>query len=101
MLTQLFSVFDAIRMYGHDEDFDPPIEAKFLPTDAPPGSAEKIEALRRRVELGQPLWHVRDRCDFRGLELGKVDLKYKASEASRMGNIKVCLRPQTGGKAFS
>ena len=32
----------------------------FESTAAPPGSAEKIEVLRRRVELGQPLHHPLD-----------------------------------------
>ncbi len=38
-----------------------------MPTDAPAGSPEKIEILRRRVELGQPLWHDDDRVDYSGL----------------------------------
>jgi hypothetical protein len=61
------NVFEAILKYGHDEDFDPFVDAKFLPTDAPAGSQEKIEVLRRRVELGQPLWHNDDRVDYSGL----------------------------------
>ena len=36
-------------------------------TDAPAGSDEKIETLRRRVEMGQPLWHELDREDYAGL----------------------------------
>jgi len=61
------NVFEAILKYGHDEDFDPIADGKFLPTDAPAGSQEKIEVLRRRVELGQPLWHNDDRGDYIGL----------------------------------
>ena len=61
------NVFEAILKYGHDEDFDPIADGKFLPTDAPAGSQEKIEVLRRRVELGQPLWHNDDRVDYSGL----------------------------------
>jgi len=61
------NVFEAILKYGHDEDFDPIADLKFLPTDAPAGSQEKIEVLRRRVELGQPLWHNDDRVDYSGL----------------------------------
>ena len=40
------NVFEAILKYGHDEDFDPVVDAKFLPTDAPAGSQEKIEVLQ-------------------------------------------------------
>ena len=61
------NVFEAILKYGHDEDFDPEPSADFLPTDAPAGSPEKIDVLRKRVELGLPLWHDNDRMDYTGL----------------------------------
>lgn len=61
------NVFEAILRYGHDEDFVPHEDNHFIPTDAPAGSPEKIEVLRRRVELGQPLWHNTDRVDYSGL----------------------------------
>jgi len=61
------NVHEAILKYGHDEDFNPIEDATFLPTDAPAGSQEKIDVLRRRVELGQPLWHEGDRVDYSGL----------------------------------
>jgi hypothetical protein len=61
------NVFDAILKYGHDEDFDPEASEDFQPTDAPAGSPSKIEILRRRVELGLPLWHDQDRVDYSGL----------------------------------
>lgn len=61
------NVFEAILRYGHDEDFIPRDKDGFNPTDAPAGSAEKIEVLRRRVELGAPLWHGEDRVDYSGL----------------------------------
>jgi hypothetical protein len=61
------NVFEAILKYGHDEDFAPDAGDEFGATDAPAGSAEKIEILRRRVEQGEPLWHTEDRCDYSGL----------------------------------
>ena len=61
------NVFEAILRYGHDEDFVPQESSEFLATDAPAGSQEKIDVLRRRVELGQPLWHNSDRVDYSGL----------------------------------
>jgi len=61
------NVFEAILRYGHDEDFVPNEDNHFQPTDAPAGSPEKIEVLRKRVELGQPLWHTTDRVDYSGL----------------------------------
>lgn len=61
------NVFEAILKYGHDEDFAPVESDDFEATDSPAGSDEKIEDLRRRVELGQPLWHTEDRMDYTGL----------------------------------
>ncbi len=61
------NVFEAILKYGHDEDFSPDAGDAFVATDAPAGSAEKIEILRRRVEMGEPLWHGEDRADYSGL----------------------------------
>lgn len=61
------NVFEAILKYGHDEDFAPSADGNFSPTDAPAGSEDKIELLRRRVETGQPLWHEEDRRDYSGL----------------------------------
>jgi hypothetical protein len=64
---KIYNVFEAILKYGHDEDFVPEGREDFQPTNAPAGSAEKIEELRKRVELGMPLWHVDDRKDYSGL----------------------------------
>jgi hypothetical protein len=66
-MDNVTNVFEAILKYGHDEDFDPSDHLGFSATDAPAGSPEKIEALRKRVELGQPLWHGEDRRDYTGL----------------------------------
>lgn len=62
------NVFEAILKYGHDEDWLPDnAQPHFECTDAPAGSPEKIEILRRRIELGLPLWHDNDRFDYNGL----------------------------------
>ncbi len=61
------NVFEAILKYGHDEDFSPIVSEEFEATNAPAGSETKIEALRRRVEEGLPLWHEEDRADYSGL----------------------------------
>ena len=61
------NVFEAILKYGHDEDFAPAATSDFAATNAPAGSDEKIEILRKRVELGLPLWHDSDRVDYSGL----------------------------------
>ena len=66
-MSQCKNVFEAILRYGHDEDFVPQEDDDFTATDAPAGSSDKIEVLRRRVELGQPLWHNTDRVDYSGL----------------------------------
>jgi hypothetical protein len=61
------NVFEAILECGHDEDFVPHETDDFQPTEAPAGSRAKLETLARRVELGLPLWHPADRCDYSGL----------------------------------
>ena len=61
------NVSEAILKYGHDEDFVPFENEEFSPTNAPAGSDDKIELLRRRVEGGLPLWHQDDRRDYSGL----------------------------------
>ena len=52
------TVHTDLMLRGHDEDFADVSAA--WPTDALCGSAEKIEVLRARVELGQSLWHPSD-----------------------------------------
>ena len=64
---KITNVFEAILEYGHDEDFVPHESEGFEATDAPAGSDEKIEMLRQRVAMGQPLWHELDREDYAGL----------------------------------
>lgn len=64
---RISNVFEAILKYGHDEDFIPSQGRSFVGTDFPAGSPEKIELLRGRVQMGQPLWHDEDRCDYSGL----------------------------------
>jgi hypothetical protein len=66
-MAQVRNVFEAILRYGHDEDFNPEPTNGFEATNAPAGSQEKIEILRRRIELGLPLWHEEDRVDYSGL----------------------------------
>lgn len=62
-----FNVFEAILRDGHDEEFRPEHSDDFSATDAPAGSQAKIDELRKRVELGMPLWHDSDRHDYSGL----------------------------------
>ncbi len=52
----------ALEEWDNTADQKPPDH--FKPTDAVPGSAEKLEVLARRVELGLPLWHEKDRKDY-------------------------------------
>lgn len=64
---QYQNVFDAIANDGHDEFFAPTETEQFVPTDAAPGSHEKIALLRKRVSEGLPLWHQCDRGDYSDL----------------------------------
>ena len=67
-MDEVRNVFEAILKYGHDEDFVERQSDEFVPTSAPAGSRAKIDALRRRVERGEPLWHEEDRVDYSGLK---------------------------------
>lgn len=61
------NVFEAISMFGHDEDFAPLETDEFSSTEAPAGSPEKLDILAARIERGLPLWHDEDRPDYSGL----------------------------------
>jgi hypothetical protein len=66
-MTRFQNVFEAINHDGHDENFFPKTSQEFSPSDAAPGSDEKIELLRQRIAMGLPLWHEKDRGDYAGL----------------------------------
>ena len=72
-MKQYPTVHDAVREESRqgvsgDQDFQPTAhlygKTPFVPTDAAPGTNEKIEVLRRRVATGLPLWHDHDRKDL-------------------------------------
>lgn len=67
------TIFEALTKYGHDEDYEPKPDTLFFPTMFSPGSEEKIEVLRQRVELGLPLWHKDDEeiCTVTGIGADK------------------------------
>lgn len=62
----------AIEQYGHDEDYIPTNPCS--PTDAKPGTPEKIAVLCERVQLGQPLWHEDDEVTLGALNHSAVAL---------------------------
>jgi hypothetical protein len=66
-MSRFQNVFQAIDCDGHDENFVPNLADSFQPTDAAPGSDEKIKLLRDRIAQGVPLWHEGDRRDYAGL----------------------------------
>jgi hypothetical protein len=57
---------------GYNAGCEEPTRSDHQPTSTVPGSREKIEVLRQRVELGQPLWHDEDRQDYAGMT-GAID----------------------------
>lgn len=60
------SMFDAIRILGHEMDYEPfSIPA---PTEARPGSEEKVRVLQARLEAGEDLYHPDDACIVASLE---------------------------------
>lgn len=55
----------ALLVFGYDHK-NPDIKNYYQPTDAAPGSPEKIAVLHARALAGFPLWHPSDRADFNG-----------------------------------
>lgn len=58
----------AVDAHGRDFFFEPEPSPNFAPTNAEPGSQEKIEVMRLRVELGLPIHHQHDRKDYEGVK---------------------------------
>ena len=58
-------------LFGTCHQFVPNAEAE--PTEHPPGTQEKIELMRERLENGQPLFVDGDRQDFEGEAPGRVE----------------------------
>ena len=50
-----------LALLGCDDDYKPDAPQPTRVSNALPGTPEKIEELRRRVECGEPLWHPEDR----------------------------------------
>ena len=61
--------YDYVLRFGnHPVDWEV-AETLFQATDAIPGSLEKVEILKKRAALRQPLFHPNDRVDFLGIGL--------------------------------
>lgn len=61
------SVLDAIKLGVWDFEPEELRIGEFDPTEALPGSREKLDVLAERVRLGLPLWHQSDRLDCENL----------------------------------
>ena len=58
------SVLEAIKMGIWDfepEEYD---DSEYQPTQAMPGTSEKLNVLSERVRRGLPLWHPADRITY-------------------------------------
>ncbi len=58
------SVLEAIKLGIWNFEPETVNHEQFEPTDAPPGSPEKISVLAQRLQQGLPLWHPRDRQGY-------------------------------------
>ena len=58
------NVFEEVDLTGNDENFIPAITEDFSPTDALPGTPEKVRVLAERVRNGVPLWNPEDRTSY-------------------------------------
>lgn len=75
------SLLDAIKLGVWDFE---PVEVpprEFQPTDALPGTEEKLQILAERVASGLPLWHPEDRLRYdQRLVAGTTELSSRAVE---------------------
>jgi hypothetical protein len=69
------NIFNYLAARGYDDDFEPD-RLPAMPTAEKPGSLEKINVLRRRLEAGEDLKHPFDRTDFSLLVKGKRGLSW-------------------------
>ena len=60
----LNSVLDAIKSGIWDFEPEQQPSAAYAPTDALPGTDEKLPILAERVRRGLPLWHPSDRITY-------------------------------------
>ncbi len=58
------SVLEAVKMGLWDFEPERVDRNRYSPTDALPGSTEKLSILKQRLQLGLPLWHPDDRLYF-------------------------------------
>jgi hypothetical protein len=70
------NIYQAVDAAG---EFEPDEAREFEPTSTEPGSREKIEVIRSRLEQGLPMWHPQDRvhehADFDGTDYSLARLR--------------------------
>jgi hypothetical protein len=78
------NIFQALMTVGHDEDFEPATSGPR--TLAAPGSFEKVEVMRRRIELGQKLFHPGDEWILASHESARV-MGHNVIQIARMKRV--------------
>lgn len=63
-MSKATDIYEYVLMWGKTKRLATDT-TMFTPTDATPGSPEKIEILRDRVSRGLPCFHPKDRVDYR------------------------------------
>jgi len=61
------SILEAIQQGQWDFEPAHTAEGEYSPTEALPGSNEKVRILAERLRRGLPLWHSEDRQDYEDL----------------------------------
>jgi hypothetical protein len=77
------SILDAIKLGLWDFEPDELRIYEFDPTEALPGSTEKLDVLAERLRCGQPLWHQCDRLDCEDLPAERLPLSFLAGRRMR------------------
>jgi hypothetical protein len=93
MIDKPRNIFDAIRIYQHDEDYMP--YAIPEPTAARTGSVEKVLVFCERLRLGQDLYHPGDEVIAADMEQQMELIRYVQEHAREVKkHAKAC--PQRG-----
>ena len=60
---EIKNVHDSIQFYGDGECWEPSTQDD-TPTNDLPGSPEKLDVMRQRLDDGKEIWHDKDRVSY-------------------------------------
>lgn len=86
MIDRPRTLFDAIRTLGHEMDFEPLLIPE--PTATRPGSMERLEVYRLRLDRGEDLYHFGDETIAAAWDMQLEMLSFARSSAKDIRDSK-------------